>query len=151
MIPRVAILADASAAISVAISVANSVANRLLRPEPEGRRLLGLDVFGKSILILFAEMDFLRRGGLFEVETLLSIIKDAIRPHPDKQYQRLKLPAPPYRRVQTGNICSPRLCAFVFFPNASAATSAAAHAAATATLDVFPDTKRTLSQNSRKP
>lgn len=107
-------------------------------------------MFGKSILILFAEMDFLRRGGLFEVETLLSIIKDAIRPHPDKQYQRLKLPAPPYRRVQTGNICSPRLCALVFFPNASAATSAAAHAAAaaiaTATSDVFPDTKRTQSQ-----
>lgn len=52
----------------------------LLRPEPEGWRFLGLDVLGKSILILFAGMDFLWRGGLFEVETQLSIIKDAIRP-----------------------------------------------------------------------
>lgn len=99
-------------------------------------------------------MDFLRRGGgLFEVETLLSIIKDAIRPHPDKQYQR-GLSFPLLRIAASRRATSARLgCVrFPFFPpNASAATSAAAHASAAATLDVFTDTKSAQSQNSRKP
>lgn len=105
-----------------------------------------------SITISVAEMDFPRRGGLFEVETLLSIIKDAIRPDPDKQYRR-GLSFTLLRISTSRRATSARLCfvGFLLFNTTSTAEHAAAATAATAALDVSTDTKHTKSQNYRKP